>query len=175
MLIAEFADQSEASFSDEANQSLDDVEEEDDVWAPLSPSDQAVVDLVMDEFWIIFNQQWGNGISQRAGVSTTGSGAARGLVWDLNTGFPQRSALKRKRQDEEDDLNERAGKRCPPPEKGSIPGQELDDGTRFACPFRKNNPSKYSIYSHRACALSHWGTIARLKYAHHSILLYQTP
>jgi hypothetical protein len=33
----------------------------------------------------------------------------------------------------------------------------------LACPFRKHDPRKYTIYSSQVCALSHWGTIARLK------------
>ncbi|KAH8780531.1 hypothetical protein F5882DRAFT_259698, partial [Hyaloscypha sp. PMI_1271] len=33
----------------------------------------------------------------------------------------------------------------------------------FACPFRKHDPQKYSIHSHRVCALTSWDTIARVK------------
>ena len=40
--------------------------------------------------------------------------------------------------------------------------QESTD-IELACPFRKHDPRKYTIYSSQVCALSHWGTIARLK------------
>jgi hypothetical protein len=38
------------------------------------------------------------------------------------------------------------------------------DSPGFACLFRKHDPGRYSICSHRACTLSHWASIARVKY-----------
>jgi hypothetical protein len=41
--------------------------------------------------------------------------------------------------------------------------------SRLSCPFRKYNTHRYSVHSHRVCALSYWGTIARVKYVSFSL------
>ncbi|KAH9211724.1 hypothetical protein DL95DRAFT_411770 [Leptodontidium sp. 2 PMI_412] len=46
---------------------------------------------------------------------------------------------------------------------GTADVRETGHHERFACPLRKHDPKKYSIWSHRSCALSGFPTIARLK------------
>ena len=158
----------ETSFSREIAQNMDDLEQKNkDGTKPflkhLGPAEQTVVDRVMEEFWSIFNQQWASGFSQHAGDSASGSGPAQDWTSSSQTRAEGASSRKRKRQDEEDP-NRNSRKRRPPPSKDSMPGEDLDDRPKFACPFRKNNPSKYNILTHRVCADSSWPTIARLKY-----------
>jgi hypothetical protein len=64
---------------------------------------------------------------------------------------------------EDDDLDgDGEGRRNPKRSKSGSDSIEL--GQRFACPYRKHNPRKYSVQDWRICALTHHKTIARVKY-----------
>jgi hypothetical protein len=130
---------------------------------PLGPAEQKVVDRVMEEFWVIFSHQRASGFSQHAGNSASGSGPAQDWTSSPQTNPERASSRKRKRQDEEDP-NRNNRKKRPHPSKESMLGEDLDDTPKFACPFRKNNPLEYNIFTYRVCADSSWPTIARLKY-----------
>lgn len=41
--------------------------------------------------------------------------------------------------------------------------EEIENRKRFACPYRKHNPKKYTHYNWRSCALSGFGSTARVK------------
>ncbi|KAH7311034.1 hypothetical protein BKA65DRAFT_163081 [Rhexocercosporidium sp. MPI-PUGE-AT-0058] len=117
----------------------------------------------MDHFWTIFDQRWGSNVQQNATGSSTRHERARGLNADSQPAQSTTSHRKRLRdednEDQEDNENEdRRLKRLNP-----RPRDKLADALKFACLFRKHNPSKYSIFDHRSCALSSWRTIGRLK------------
>jgi hypothetical protein len=132
----------------------------------LDPMRQALVDRIMEEFWVLFDQEWDTGfVKEAAGVSPpSGSGSSNGSTTSANSmTFPP---IQRKRQREKKDPPEERNGRNPR-QPGSSVGLSTgcNDSTRFACPFRKHDSRKYSVYSHRVCALSHWETIARVNYA----------
>lgn len=51
---------------------------------------------------------------------------------------------------------------------------ETKSPRRFACPFRKHNPQRYSYPEWRHCALSAFESIARVKYAFLQLLPYES-
>ena len=133
------------------------------VASALDPMRQALVDRLMDEFWMIFGQSWDTGHRECAGASASSSSVANGIS---NFTSESSSALgPRKRPREDDELpNDNSGRNSRGPGDSVRPSSRPEEGTRFACPFRKHSTRLYSIYSHPICALSHWETIARVKY-----------
>jgi hypothetical protein len=132
----------------------------------LDPMRQALVDRIMEEFWVLFDQEWDTGfVQEAASVSPpSSSGSSSGSTASANS--MTLPPIQRKRQREEEDPPEERNGRNPRQPRSSVgPSTGCDDSTRFACPFRKHDSRKYSVYSHRVCALSHWETIARVKYA----------
>jgi hypothetical protein len=92
-------------------------------------------------------------------VSTTESALLNEII---TTGNPD---LKRKRgnqkdQNDEDDDGRNQKQPIPP----SYEPKDLDDTSKFACPYRKHNPSKYGVQKWRPCALTPLDTVARVKY-----------
>jgi hypothetical protein len=130
----------------------------------LSPMKQALVDRIMAEFWTIVNQEWAASLTKCAG-ETPASSSPPGSNGSLIGGSsPQMVNRKRQRDDGEDpppeDNNGRTPKRPNSQSKRPLP----KNGVKFACPYRKHAPHRYTIYKHRSCALSHWDTVARVKY-----------
>jgi hypothetical protein len=126
----------------------------------IDPMRQALMSRIMEEFWVIFNQDWDPGSKECAGASSSPSsmpGNAAGPAFRSPLPFNQR---KRQRQDEPPDGDNR-GNNGPPESTG--PCNTPMDSTRLACPFRKHDTLRYSIHTHRMCALSYWKTIARVK------------
>ncbi|KAE9379384.1 hypothetical protein N431DRAFT_553617 [Stipitochalara longipes BDJ] len=57
---------------------------------------------------------------------------------------------KRQRNDDREDSDKGNDRNHQPPSQYKSPLDEPTDRLKFACPFRKHNPSNYSIYSHRS-------------------------
>jgi hypothetical protein len=145
---------------------LDDVHvDREQVMTPiLDPARQAMVDRVMEEFWVIFNTRWSSNVRQRAGDSHQESGPSGNTITNQNTAQSRSTQRKRKRVGDEDDPDRGSDRSDQPPSQSMASGDVPADRPRFACPFRKHDPCCYSIYSHRVCALSSWTSIARVKY-----------
>jgi hypothetical protein len=129
----------------------------------LDPVRQDLVNRIMDEFWNLFDQNWDTDFSEC--TTSTASSSESGAF----TGTPSSSApsqqIQRKRQrlDDDDGPDDNKDRKSRQPRRLPAPGNE-GDGARFACPFRKHDPRQYNIYNNRVCALSHWQSIARVKY-----------
>ena len=129
----------------------------------LDPMRQALVNRVMEEFWVIFNQTWSANITQHAGDSSTAPSfpmGGTGLSGQTTSGTSHRK--RQRSDDDEGPPDENNEKRPQQPEK-SPKSIDPGDQPRFACPFRKHNPRRYNVHSHSVCALSSWETIARVK------------
>jgi len=134
------------------------------VGSALDPMRQALVDRVIEEFWAIFNQSWDTGFRECARESSSSSpGLPNGAIHPVSESSSPPGRRKRRRGDDDrpDDKNDRDSRN---PEGSAGPSNGPEDSTRFACPFRKHNSRLYSVYSHPVCSLSHWETIARVKY-----------
>lgn len=142
----------------------DHTEGEKDLVRPiLSPMKQALVDRIMTEFWTIVNQEWSANLTRYAG-ETPASSSPPGSNGSLLGGSPPQITNKKRERDDGDDLppddnNGRTPKR--PNSQSERPPPK--NGVKFACPYRKHAPHRYTIYKHRSCALSHWDTVARVK------------
>lgn len=136
---------------------------DDHILPILDPMRQALVERIMDEFWIVFSQDWATGVTQHSGGSPTSVDSKDRDTSTEKESFSS-SPQKRQRSDKEDSPDESGNKK---PRRQGGHGPRLSGGladlARFACPFRKHDPQKYSIHSHRVCALTSWDTIARVK------------
>ena len=129
----------------------------------LDPARQAVADRIMEHFWVIFDQQWGTDAQQLPANPDQQNQPAVSFSQNPHTANQDTSGRKRTRdgdtsdQEGNDDEHRRFKRRNP---RGET---TFADALRFACLFRKHNPSRYSIYNHRSCAQSAYPSISRLK------------
>lgn len=135
------------------------------VLSVLSPMKRDLVERIMKQFWVIFNQSWTANCTSHAGHAHGSSTSQAEDTHAANESLSKGSRLKRKRDDDEDQLPSGDGDKKRRTSKGSSKFRDLKDGLRFACPFNKHDPRMYNIYSHRACASSDWDSISRVKYA----------
>jgi hypothetical protein len=141
-----------------------DVNSEEIVPEVLTPIRMGLVDQVMEEFWVMFNQGWSFNFTDHADNSSAGTSRSSN-VEETNHDTGARQPSRGKRQREEGNAGDQNGDRnSRTPGKRSSGGKDSEESIKFACPFRKHDPRKYNIYSHRTCTLSHWDTISRLKY-----------
>lgn len=139
----------------------------------LSPMKQALVDRIMDEFWVIFNHDWASNTRSFKGESSDSPSSQRtGSSSDASVS--QGGYQKRPRQNDDDSNRDDEGEN--PPKKPRLFSKAGDqfELIRFACPFRKHNPRKYSTNRYSSCAISHWPTVARVKWVLTSIYLRWT-
>ncbi|KAH9210188.1 hypothetical protein DL95DRAFT_413234 [Leptodontidium sp. 2 PMI_412] len=162
----------------------------------FSPMKQEFIDRIMNEFWVIFNQD--NEAAQNSspatnsieptetemGGSFTNSAVAGESSQNVqpdavvnSTDISQKSTQstlgRRKREDDDDqDSNNKEGRSPKRPRMLLSPPRNADDSTKFACPYRKRDPRKYCVKYWKACALTPQDTVARVKghlYRHHRI------
>ncbi|KAL1843956.1 hypothetical protein VTJ49DRAFT_6360 [Mycothermus thermophilus] len=128
---------------------------------------QQSVSRGMEGLWVRYNRDWDTLIRQcmggRAGHLTQQGQNASGRVRKGTSGLGPNKGLRPHggpfRQDDEDDDEE--GDMYRPPSSQS---KRSPDGVkRFACPFRKHDPTTYNIHDHEVCAVRSWTTISRLK------------
>jgi hypothetical protein len=130
----------------------------------LNPMQQQVVDRVMAEFWIIFNQTWSEGQRKRAGRA---SSQPNGDTPSSSITANRTSHNPRKRRKQDDESNEgNSGRQQGTPSSSVNNPSDAGDHVRFACPYRKHDPQFYNLYSHSVCSISHWATISRVKFVH---------
>jgi hypothetical protein len=131
----------------------------------LAPLKQAMVERIMTEFWVIFNQEWSASVRKCAGASSTPSPSANS---DPTPSKQRASKCTGKRSAEHDDDkspdedDDRDPKR--PKKTKSQLGDRCDSVIKFACPYRKYNPQKYCIRNWRLCALTPLDSVSRVKY-----------
>lgn len=137
----------------------------------LSSETTSLLDRVMRGFWsTIFDQGWlysfrahGNPSSSKRG----GKGMQRNQISKAsNSKFPKSKndpgGRKRKLISTSDDEEEEDGRKKVVVDPDDDEDLDLDLG--FACPYRKNFPSKYNVTDWAPCALTSRPTIARVKF-----------
>lgn len=65
-------------------------------------------------------------------------------------------------QDSQDDINDDDRDLKRPKTLPSLP-QDADERAKFACPYRKHNPTQYNVRTWHSCALTAFETVARVK------------
>ncbi|KAL5314874.1 hypothetical protein ACEPPN_017524 [Leptodophora sp. 'Broadleaf-Isolate-01'] len=131
----------------------------------LDPRRQALVEKIMDEFWQIWDSDWSSGIKQCASQSpsSTGDVQAPQSIACSSTGTARQQKRQRQDSNERDENDENDDDFPRRPTKRTLLSGKLSSGKKFACPFRKYNPAKYSINEYHTCALTGQDTISRLK------------
>ncbi|PVH75679.1 hypothetical protein DL98DRAFT_643694 [Cadophora sp. DSE1049] len=135
----------------------------------LSPTKQAVVDRVMEEFWSLFDNRWLRKIREHTGgqryQSPNQTQSSKNSTGDSSSTRSQNTTGKRQLQSpnnqSEDDGDAKRQRKSPRQEQKT--NQRVLDAPKFAYPFRKYDRCKYNLYSYRCCAQSHWPNISRLK------------
>jgi hypothetical protein len=132
----------------------------------LTPMKRGLVDRIMNDFWLILNQEW------TAGVRTCTNGSSSSYsapAFQSNASRGSSNTRKHKVSKEDDDdgdtgeNEDRDSNRAP---NGSSPIDTLGTIQNFACPYRKHNAQKYNPCNRRwrTCSLTSFNTVARLKY-----------
>ncbi|EPE28709.1 Zn2/Cys6 DNA-binding protein [Glarea lozoyensis ATCC 20868] len=151
----------------------------------LSPAKKTMIESLMKEFWILFNEQWSTAVEQRGGGSSGSSNSAyrsspSASSQNTNDTTPpgDRKGKRRKTNDDGGNNSEDEDDRDPKRPKNASSLQSDKPKSMFACPYRKHNPQTYHTRNRawRTCALNSFENIARLKghlYRHHRI--FQCP
>jgi hypothetical protein len=134
----------------------------------LEPMKREIVNRLMEEFSIIFNQKWctdfrkcpsNPGDSASTSRSTFGFEFGQGTLAGGNPGGG-RNGDKRNDENFGNDPKDGPGEKGTPPE---FPPNTDQTPAGFACPYRKHNPRKYCVRDWRTCALTPHKTVARVK------------
>jgi hypothetical protein len=136
----------------------------------LSPSKQASIDRIMDEFYVMFNQEWMPSFKKAPGSSDTASSQSPSQSSRASSGKSQSSRqTKRKRGVDEGSPNDDDSNDPKKPELSSTAFDTPSSGLQFACPYYKRYPERYGLHhesknpKHKSCALKKFPSIARMK------------
>ncbi|CAG8955158.1 hypothetical protein HYFRA_00007174 [Hymenoscyphus fraxineus] len=171
--VYEHLQQFKSSFYQSSTPGIEDSSQQ--VQLLLSPMRRQIVDRIMKEFWIIFNQEWSASFQKHSGgspQSTSSSVSQHNSKAKKQSGHQQG---KRCREDENnEDPEEDEGRDSKRPRLDLSPHKAPENHLKFACPYRKHNPRTYChrFRRWRCCALSPLDTIARVKghlYRYHRI------
>lgn len=136
----------------------------------LSHSKQASVNRIMDEFYVVFNQEWTVSLKRATGSPATGSSPleSRPSESSVRRSSSGQSRKRRLRDDEgsphDDDENNPKK-----PKPISKPSDTPSAGFHFACPYYKHDPERYGLNhessnpAYRSCAVKKFASIARMK------------
>ncbi len=133
----------------------------------LDQAFEAMIDRVMEEFWVIWYQEWDAPVRQHGHNSVPPSGRAD-REGSLNgstssaTGLSKAAKGKRQRSGDGSGNEDNSDEPGQPP-KGPASRFVPPRSQKFACPFRKYDPITYSLSARRVCAASGWDSTARLK------------
>jgi hypothetical protein len=123
-----------------------------------------LVDRLMTEFWVLFDQNWESKSRQHgtnpASTAPSISSSSSGLFLQSSLLSHGKKRSRNNDYDESPDESDRNGpKRC------GITTEFLDteEARRFACPYRKHNPRTYCVQDWSSCALTPHKTVARVK------------
>jgi len=134
----------------------------------LLPERTNLVNRIMQEFWIIFYQDWATKF-RKCGTNTSSTPSTTRECRIADQSAPSSGPQKHQREDDDplppDDRQGRDQKR---PRYGSVVSGLIDDSMRLACPYRKHDPRRYSVQLWQSCALTSHDTVARVKYENKS-------
>jgi hypothetical protein len=132
---------------------------------------QAIVNRIMDEFYVIFNQEWTASLKNATGLSATASSpfesrsSGSSVKRDSSSGQSQ----KRRRGDDGSSPHDDDENNPKRPKPSSPPSDTPSSCFQFACPYYKHDPEKYGLNhessnpAYRSCALKKFASIARMK------------
>ncbi|KAF8850127.1 hypothetical protein BDZ45DRAFT_752088 [Acephala macrosclerotiorum] len=117
----------------------------------------------LQEFWNIFNGDMNSRIvtaaSSTSSTSRSTTSSSSISQEHASSGVSRKRTSKDKEKRSSMDKRDQRLKR--PKTVSTIPANPQNPN--FACPYRKHNPTKYGLENFRACALSPWNSISRVK------------
>jgi hypothetical protein len=123
---------------------------------------QQLVHRLMDEFWGVFSREWKANVK---GHTMPSDESCPSLV-SGSTSTENSSTAKRQKRPR-DDRDQQSEDEYPERRKRQKLTASSNNGghnqPKFACPYRKHNPTKYSVTNWRTCALTPQSTMARVK------------
>jgi hypothetical protein len=147
------------------------IEGESLIGPVLTPMKRALVEGIMKDFWVIFNQEWLANIRKCTNSPSAPSSASNppgsSPSSDKSSRKPNGSQRKRGYNDDDDGSPEDDSNEDPKrPRTTPFPPEAQKENVKFACPYRKHNPRKYNhcIRTWRSCALTSFESVARVKY-----------
>lgn len=120
----------------------------------LTPMKRALVDHIMKDFWVIFNQEWSANIRSRTGSpsSSSASASAMNICNDTNGGGGSSSRTSRQNRqgddDDDPDSKEDGAQDLTQPASSTEIGSS---GKQLACPYRKHAPQIYNHSNRSMC------------------------
>ncbi|KAK3332567.1 hypothetical protein B0T19DRAFT_439392 [Cercophora scortea] len=159
--------ESECFYEDDSDSfdSADGFDGQDQTKSVAERAVQAMVDRVMSRFWTLLEQDsFMTDASEPRSSESSCSMSPQQLQSSeaKGRGNKARGAVSKRRRDDDVWDNDDNGEPSTPPHAPTKkPGRQTSP--KFACPFRKHDPVKFSIHSHKICALTPWPSIARLK------------
>ena len=131
----------------------------------LDSVSQGTLDRFMEEFWILFDQNWASNHRECTADSHGSPSTPFEDQNPSNASSSQASSHKRQRDNDpgqppRDDGDERRRRQ----KSGSMTTRDMKGGKSFACPFRKCDPRKYNILRYSGCAKGCFYNISRVKY-----------
>ncbi|KAK3682766.1 hypothetical protein B0T22DRAFT_294228 [Podospora appendiculata] len=158
--------ESESSYEDESDSfdSADGFDGQDQKKSVAERAVRTMVDRVMSRFWTLLEQDsFMTDASEPQSSESSCSPQQPQLSQARGRGNKARGAVPKRRRDDDDvwDNDDNGEPSTPPHAPTKKPGRQTSP--KFACPFRKHDPVKFSIHSHKICALTPWPSIARLK------------
>jgi hypothetical protein len=112
----------------------------------LEPVEGAMVDRIMKEFRVLFNQEWPSYMAEQTNHPSVSTNTYSGDIVSSNTSFSSTSQLKRKLDEGDGEpADDNGEKRRGFPNGSSRLMQESPCYQKLACPFHKHNALKYSI------------------------------
>lgn len=133
----------------------------------LSPMKRELVNSIMKEFWVIFNQEWSANIRKcsEGSPDSTSSSVPHSKTMKENEGSKSGQKRKKDKDDGDDGLGEDGNRDPKKPKSKAATDAMVEENKKFACPYRKHDPRKYchQVRSWRSCALTPLDTIARVK------------
>lgn len=161
-----------SAFKDEADMHSPAVEAGDlAVGKEMGSGQIRLIDRLMNEFWKVFNVGY---LTHTERGSVNGPSTSSSSISNLSsiTSSSSRKHSKRPRGENRDDSDHDSGKDLKRGSSELISDDKVGSSLRFACPYRKRDPRKYSIQAWRRCVLTPHTTVARVKahlYTYHYI------
>jgi hypothetical protein len=142
----------------------------------LTQVKQDLIDRLMEEFWIIFNQDWAGNIRKRdatAGSATTFASPSASYSRSPEKSSSGRSTGKRPREDDDNQRPNDRDREGPKWRRDFLsPSDSTENSLKFSCPYRKHDPRKYCVQNWGPCALTPQRTVARVKFVTLSSTLF---
>ena len=127
----------------------------------LCPLKQRIVERIMTEFWVIFNQEWQSNIKSCDSTPSTSTDSPESQTLSQNSFQPPNR--KRRLEENSDFDSDDGGGNSKRSNQMLSPHAKVRKGADFACPYRKHDSRKYNVGSWRSCALTPLAGVSRVK------------